>query len=386
MTWLTRYQVIFFSLLFLSGGWIPASWASLATPAGFFSGRYKAQCDQGAAGCPCRKIADPGSEIVSRIRHAMPVEAVDTSAPAAGLTGWVELKSATQGKCFYPAKDLLPLSWDNRVCPSPDAESSVPFPKLEEILAEGTGTEEQKPMGILFPTFYNIADEGFHEGELVETLLESGTLKSLAQVTPGFRKELDIQGTGRLRDGRILNVADRINGSWRYRVLTPGDYGQGIQGHRIHPLRSVALDFSHLCKSGGFPFCDEPIDSVRRKLVGTLLFIPRMAGARLANGAIHDGFVCAQDIGGAIREDRVDLFVGPAGAGNPYVPDCRQRNAYTDHGIQSVNPTDWPTVEKTGIDAEGRATYKRVNPYEYRSASPGKGLKAWIVQGAKCRP
>ncbi len=298
----------------------------------------------------------------------------------------MELQLTPSVRCFYPAQDLRPLFWDNTVCPSPEAESAVPFPKLDDIVAEGAADAPQTSMGLLFPTFYNIADEGFHEGLGTESLLESGTEKLIAHVTLGFRKELDIQGTGRLRDGRILNVADRINGTWRYRILAPGEYGHGIFGHRIHPLRSVAMDFQHLCKQGGYTYCDQPIEIIRQKLVGTLLFMPKLQGARLANGAIHDGYVCAQDIGGAIQQDRVDLFVGPAGAGNPYLPACRQRNAYTDHGIQSLNPMDWPSVEKTGIDSEGRATYKRKFPHEYRSFSPTKGLETFIVPGAKCRP
>ena len=355
-------------------------------PTGQFSGRYKSQCDQGPAGCPCRKSESPDSEIITTLRHATPVEAADPKLPPAGLDGFVQIQATSGVSCYYPARDLRPLFWDNTVCPSPEAETSVPFPSLDQILEVGSSDSPRTAIGLLFPTFYNIADEGFHEGPTTESLMDSGTGKLIAQVTPGFRKELDIQGTGRLRDGRIVNVADRVNGVWRYRVLASGEYGHGIQGHRIHPMRSVAVDFKHLCTQGGFSFCSQPIDIIRQKLVGTLLFMPRLQGTRLANGAIHDGFVCAQDIGGAIEQDRVDLFVGPAGAGNPYVPDCRQRNAYTDFGIQSLNPMDWPSVEKTGTDAEGRTTYKRKIPYEYRSFSENKGLETYILKGAKCRP
>jgi len=314
------------------------------------------------------------------------VQAAHPLAPPAGLTGTTEIKAPGGQSCHYPSRELRPLYWENTLCPDPQALADIPFPPLKELLTEDSMTDAAKPIGLLFPTFYNIADESFHEGETTEKLLETGTLKEIARVTPSYRTELDIQGTGRLRDGRVINVADRVNGQWRYKVLPKGEYGHGIAGHRIHPFRSAAVDFLHLCQKGGFDFCGLPIEKIREKLVGTLLHIPRLIGSKMPNGAIHDGYVCAQDIGGAIREDRIDLFVGPAGAGNPYLPDCRTHNGYIDHGILSLNPTDWPTVQKTGVDAEGRATYKRAIALEYRTASPEKGLETRIIPGAKCRP
>jgi len=357
-----------------------------ASPSAFFSGRYKSQCAEGLAGCPCRAAPSSDSSVIARIRHATPVAAQDPKAPPAGLSGFVELQLPGGAQCFYPARDLRPLFWDNLLCPSPEAESSVPFPPLSDLLADGSASNPKQELGAFFPTFYNIAEESFHEGAPSESLIEAGTQQLIARVTAGFRKELDIQGTGRLRDGRVLNVAHRVNGQWNYRVLESGEYGHGILGHRIHPMRSVAVDFAYLCRAAGLNFCQESIEKIRKKLVGALLFIPRLEGVRLASGAVHDGYVCAQDIGGAIREDRMDLFVGPSSAGNPYLPDCRTRNAFIDHGIESVNPTDWPSVEATGVDAEGRTTYKRKHPYEYRTASPQKGLNLFLLPGARCKP
>jgi hypothetical protein len=353
---------------------------------GTFSGRYKLQCDQGPEGCACTADSSPESTVVARFRHASPVQAAHPTLPPAGLTGTTEITTPGGQSCHYPSRELRPIYWENTLCPDPEGLTDIPFPSLSELLTEDSAPSTAKPIGLLFPTFYNIADESFHEGEPSEKLLETGTLKEIARVTPSYRTELDIQGTGRLRDGRVINVADRVNGQWRYKVLAKGEYGHGIAGHRIHPFRSAAVDFLHICQKGGFDFCALPIEKIREKLVGTLLHIPRLVGAKMPSGAIHDGYVCAQDIGGAIREDRIDLFVGPAGAGNPYLPECRMRNGYIDHGVASLNPTDWPTVQKTGVDAEGRTTYKRAIPLEYRTASPEKGLEARIVPGAKCRP
>ncbi len=380
------FLISFFSLLISPLAESGTSESPNSSENSFFSGRYKSQCAEGPAGCACHASPLPNSEAVARIRHATPVKAQDPSEPPVGLTGFAELSLANGARCFYPARNLRPIFWDNLLCPNPEAEGSVPFPSLSDLLTEGSRPGQKRELGSFFPTFYNIAEESFHEGAPSESLIEAGSNKLIARVTAGYRKELDIQGTGRLRDGRVLNVATRVNGQWNYRVLDAGEYGHGILGHRIHPMRSVAVDFGYLCKAAGFGFCEDSIESIRKKLVGSLLYIPRLEGVRLASGAVHDGYVCAQDIGGAIREDRIDLFVGPSGAGNPYLPDCRTRNAFIDQGIESVNPTDWPTVEATGVDAEGRTTYKRKYPYEYRTASPQKGLNLFLVPGARCKP
>ena len=43
----------------------------------------------------------------------------------------------------------------------------------------------------------------------------------------------------------------------------------------------------------------------------TLLFIKETVGLKMADGRAHDGYWYASDVGGAIRQGRIDLFTGP---------------------------------------------------------------------------
>jgi hypothetical protein len=356
----------------------------IPVPEGVFSGRFKVICEVGPEGCPCRETPSLDAPIREKFRHLTPVISTSREIPAGA---WTQVDGKAQGKsCWYPSSDLRPIYWENLLCPSPGFESAIPFEKMENLLSQGSIEGERRELGVLFPTMYNIADESFFEGERQERLVEAHTGKTLAWVSRSYRSELDIQGTGRLKDGRILNVAERVQGVWNYRVLPAGEFGHGILNHRIHPLRSVAVDFTYLCQLAGLEFCDFPAPAVRARLVGSVLYFPRLDGVKLATGQTHDGLMCAQDIGGAIGKDRVDLFVGPMGAGNPYLPECRQRNAFLDAGISSLTPSDWPSVVRDGVDSQGRPTFRRKDPLEYRTASPEKGLQFFLVAGAKCRP
>ncbi|WII70727.1 3D domain-containing protein [Bdellovibrio sp. 22V] len=69
-------------------------------------------------------------------------------------------------------------------------------------------------------------------------------------------------------------------------------YGYGVNGSCLDPYFSVAADLSIY-------------------QVGDVLFIPRLVGAALPNGEIHDGYVIVRDTGGAIvGANRFDFFTG----------------------------------------------------------------------------
>lgn len=118
----------------------------------------------------------------------------------------------------------------------------------------------------------------------------------LAHVSRAFRRELTLQGTGKLRDGRMLNVAARCKCEPCFHVLPPHHrWGIGGSGLALEPFRSVA------------------VDPARIKL-GSLLYIPALDGLRMpgrepVGGFVHDGCVIAADTGGGIRGAQIDLFV-----------------------------------------------------------------------------
>jgi 3D (Asp-Asp-Asp) domain-containing protein len=160
----------------------------------------------------------------------------------------------------------------------------------------GHGTDvpsESTLLGEFIPTFYRILDESetvWSRGERTAQLLTpEGQL--IARVTPAFRRQLDIEGSGRLRDGRIVNIADRLREQYRYLLVRKAPFGLGAPGFQLIPYRTVAVD-------------------PRRIKIGTVLYVPSLAGIVLPSGETHDGYCFAHDTGHGITGNRVDLFVG----------------------------------------------------------------------------
>lgn len=120
----------------------------------------------------------------------------------------------------------------------------------------------------------------------------------LTNVSRAFAAQLAMQGTGRLRDGRVLNVAGRCDCPRKpcFHVLpTHRKWGMGGSGMPLEPFRSVAVD-------------------PRRIKLGSLLYLPELDGVRMpgpvgVGGFIHDGCVVAADTGGGIKGKQLDLFV-----------------------------------------------------------------------------
>lgn len=122
----------------------------------------------------------------------------------------------------------------------------------------------------------------------------------IAETTREFAYELNMQGTGKLRDGRVVNVWGKCNcptsPCWR---VTEQQWGTAGTGRPLQPFRTVAVD---------------------PKLIrlGSLLHIPLLEGRTMPGrppwgGFVHDGCVVADDTGGAIRDRQIDFFVGRRG-------------------------------------------------------------------------
>lgn len=349
-----------------------------------FSGRYKINCTNSPDGCACTSSPESSDKFVS-VLHAQPV--VGTFGTDATLDKPAPVELKINGKtCYYPSQKLRPIYWESELCPNPSSEAAVPMRAMGEMLSQGNENGEKNSLGMLYPTFYNIADEAYHPGPKTVPLIEAVTGRVIAYVSESFHEDLDMEGTGKLNDGRVLNVANYVNGVWDYKVLPSNAFGVGILGHSLHPYRSVAVDFVHLCQQAKLDFCSLPVVEVRKRLIGALLYMPRLRGIPLPNGKVHDGYVCAQDIGGAIQLDRVDIFVGPMGGGNPYLKECRQRNPLIDSGVNGLVPYDWRTYESNGYDNLGQPKFRRSKEFEYRSYAASKALETFLVKGAFCKP
>jgi 3D (Asp-Asp-Asp) domain-containing protein len=119
----------------------------------------------------------------------------------------------------------------------------------------------------------------------------------IADVTRAFLAQLHLQGTGKLNDGRVLNIwgpcaCDRQP---CFKVLA-NQWGTGGSGKPLQPFRTVAVD--------------------RRVIkLGSLLYVPLLEGRTMPGrapwgGFVHDGCVIADDTGGGINGNQLDLFVG----------------------------------------------------------------------------
>jgi len=132
------------------------------------------------------------------------------------------------------------------------------------------------------------------------TLYEGRSCDPIAQVSRAFAQQLRIQGTGKLRDGRVLNVFGACNCGYSpcFKVI-PQQWGTAGSGRPLQPFRTVAVD-------------------PRLVKLGSLLYIPLLEGRTMPGrapwgGFVHDGCVIADDTGGGIKDHQIDLFVGKRG-------------------------------------------------------------------------
>jgi 3D (Asp-Asp-Asp) domain-containing protein len=129
------------------------------------------------------------------------------------------------------------------------------------------------------------------------TLYQGKTCKPIADVSKEFAAQLSLQGTGKLKDGRILNVwgACSCDHSPCFKI-TETKWGNGGTGRPLQPYRTVAVDPSVV-------------------KLGSLLYVPALDGVTMPGrepwgGYVHDGCVVADDTGGGIKGKQLDLFVG----------------------------------------------------------------------------
>ena len=146
-------------------------------------------------------------------------------------------------------------------------------------------------------TFYWITSEDEFSGA-ADTAIYDDACTVLATVPAEFADSLDLEGTGRLADGRVINVdgSCACPRSPCYReVDAEHPWGYGVQDRPLVPFRSIAVD---------------------RDVIeyGTSLWIAELDGLPMPGdppwgGFAHDGCVLAADTGGGITGMHVDWFV-----------------------------------------------------------------------------
>ena len=97
-------------------------------------------------------------------------------------------------------------------------------------------------------TFYWVTDERKHSGSgPLDTMLYNTAGKEIKKVTRKFAERIRMEGTGRLSDGRLLNVDDRskcdygTNNFKCFKDITKiSDWGFGNRDNNLVPYISVA--------------------------------------------------------------------------------------------------------------------------------------------------
>lgn len=185
-------------------------------------------------------------------------------------------------------------------------------------------SDEPKPLGRFDITFYYVigedevaraakkkaandnVDAGVADGstELASiappdlvTLYEPRACEPIAEVTKEFAAQARLQGTGKLRDGRVINIwgACPCERKPCFKV-TPNKWGTAGNGKPLQPFRTVAVDRTVV-------------------KLGSLLYVPLLEGRTMPGrppwgGYVHDGCLVADDTGGGINGKQLDLFVG----------------------------------------------------------------------------
>lgn len=193
-------------------------------------------------------------------------------------------------------------------------------------------------------THYIIAEETEHPSGSEIPFVDT-SFKTLAKGSPSFFCDASLQGTGKLRDGTLLNVAGAkpvAKGDKRWDAVLamskkkfPGHipyggvrtdasesvvtqvmtwnkvtnvgvgYGVGKKSVPYTPFKTVASDIGAYGTS-------EPRYKGAGGLVpsGTKILMIDLIGNKMPDGTIHDGWVIANDTGGAIFGAHFDLFTG----------------------------------------------------------------------------
>jgi 3D (Asp-Asp-Asp) domain-containing protein len=122
--------------------------------------------------------------------------------------------------------------------------------------------------------------------------------RELATVTRRFLAQMRMQGTGKLRDGRTLNIWGECECPRTpcYREVEGVRWGYAGNGRALSPFRTVAVD-------------------PRKIKLGSLLYVAELDGRTMPGrapwgGFVHDGCVVADDTGGGVKGHQLDLFVG----------------------------------------------------------------------------
>ncbi len=148
---------------------------------------------------------------------------------------------------------------------------------------------------IYFKPLIQLEKSKCSSGEKRDLLSPSG--KSFVSICEKDFNECVLQGSCWVDDGKkqiAYNYHSKKNGQHRFiKVnLDRCPFGYGVRSICLDPYFSVAADLNYY----------KP---------GDVIFVPRLVGAELPTGEIHDGFLIIRDSGGGVEGSRrFDFFTG----------------------------------------------------------------------------
>jgi 3D (Asp-Asp-Asp) domain-containing protein len=143
-------------------------------------------------------------------------------------------------------------------------------------------------------SFYWLAYESEYANEPYDTDIYTRHGYWIGRYPEAFVYELKLEGSGILRDGRVLNYDGEcdygMGTCFRTLALEEHPLGAGVQGRKLEPFRSIAVD-------------------PRVIPIGSPVYVPELVGVEMPDGTRHDGCLRADDMGGAIKQHKLDFFV-----------------------------------------------------------------------------
>lgn len=351
-------------------------------------------------GCPCFAQPDARSDVRLRLFHNEAVIERELGTGAfvrvARYDGNTIWKAAGSGgeACYVAAHDLRwqPVAVDVPVAAGRRDHTPMSLRRLFLGLERFTGDAaardylmalKRSHLGRFWFTYYHLALEDHHPGAKVPVVSPGGAV--LGQASKEFLDQVRWEGSGLASDGTRYHFSGTDG---RYMTYT-AEWGLGAGGaYEVFPYRTIAVNFAGFCARA------HPHDAARRErcrrggLLGTAVFVRQIADRkiRMDDGSIHDGWMCVTDTGSPsyIREDRVDIFVGAHGGGNPYLPASRQWNHFFAAGLKNSVPWDWRLwpgerdrvwCDVSAVPKEGEvADPKRHCLHDYHTTTPEKAI------------
>jgi len=143
-------------------------------------------------------------------------------------------------------------------------------------------------------SFYWLAYESEYANLKYDTDIYTRHGYFLGRYPSAFVYELKLEGTGVLNDGRVINYdgecAYGMGTCFRSLDISQHPLGTGVQSRALVPFRSIAVD-------------------PRFIPIGATIYVPELVGIEMPDGMRHDGCLRADDMGGAIKEHKLDFFV-----------------------------------------------------------------------------